>query len=98
MNSRIRQTLLIVVAIALSLMAVAVVMLEPLSVSGQVNAVVARWNPRRVPADAVFLGDQACAECHKKYVAAHAQTGMAMAMEPVATSKVLGENPQLMMR
>ena len=97
MNQPIKQSLLLVTAIALSLMAVAVVMLEPLSVSGQVNA-IARWNPRRVPADAVFLGDQACAECHKKYLATFAHTGMAMAMEPVATSKVLGENPQLTMR
>jgi formate-dependent nitrite reductase cytochrome c552 subunit len=97
MNQRVRQSLLLAVAIALSLLAVAVVMLEPLSVSGQVNA-IARWNPRRVPADAVFIGDQACAECHKKYLASYAPTGMAMAMEPIATSKVLGDHPQLTMR
>src|SRR6476619_4714728 len=97
MNQRVRQSLLLVVAIALSLLAAAVVTLEPLSVNGQVNA-IARWNPRRVPADTVFLGDQACAECHKKYVASHAPTGMAMAMEPIGTSKVLGDNPQLTMR
>ena len=97
MNHRIRQSLLLVAAIALGLLATAVVTLEPLSVKGQVNA-VARWNPRRVPADTVFLGDQVCGECHKKYVAAHAQSGMAMAMEPVGTSKVLGDNPQLTMR
>src|SRR5688500_14188472 len=97
MNYRARQSLLIVVTIAFSLLAVACGMLEPLTVSGQVNA-IARWNPRRVPADAVFIGDQACAECHKKYVATHAQAAMAMAMEPIGASKVLGENPQLTMR
>jgi len=97
MNERVRQFLLLAVAIALGLTALAVVMLEPLPVAGQVNAIV-RWNPRKVPADAVFLGDRACGECHKKYVAAHAQTGMAMAMEPIGTSKVLGENQQLTMR
>ena len=59
---------------------------------------VQRWNPRRVPADAVFLGDQACAECHKKFTGSYGPTGMAMGMEPVATSKVLSENPQLTMR
>jgi Cytochrome c554 and c-prime len=59
---------------------------------------VQRWNPRRVPADAVFLGDQACAECHKKFAGSHSQTGMAMGMEPVATSKVLSANPHLTMK
>ncbi|HEX6045086.1 MAG TPA: multiheme c-type cytochrome [Pyrinomonadaceae bacterium] len=98
MNQRVRQSLLLALAIALCLLAVAVVMFEPLSVNGQVNASVARWNPRRVPADTVFLGDQACNECHKKYVANYAPTGMSMAMENIATSKVLGDNPQLSMR
>src|SRR5690242_21548014 len=58
---------------------------------------VRRWNPRRVPVDTVFVGDQACGECHKKHFAAHGQTGMAEAMEPVASSKVLSRNPKLSM-
>lgn len=54
-----------------------------------------RWHPRKVPADAQFVGDQVCAECHKNKVVTHAQTGMAMAMEAVADSKVLTENPNM---
>ena len=69
---------------------------EPRS-NGQMTA-VQRWNPRRVPADTVFVGDQACGECHKKQFASHGQSGMAMAMEPVAGSKVLSDNPKLTMR
>ena len=49
---------------------------------------VQRWNPRRVPADVVFTGDQACAECHKKFAGSFGPTGMAMAMEPIGESKV----------
>src|SRR6476659_4496032 len=56
---------------------------------------VRRWNPRRVPVDTVFVGDQACGECHKKHFAAHGPSGMAEAMEPVASSKVLSNNPKL---
>jgi hypothetical protein len=74
-----------------------VVVIEPREVKGQTSA-VRRWNPRRVPADAVFIGDQACGECHKKHFASYSRSGMAEAMEPVATSKVLGANPQLRMR
>src|ERR1043165_1579488 len=58
---------------------------------------VRRWNPRRVPVDTVFVGDQACGECHKKHFAAHVASGMAEAMEPVAGSKVLSRNPKLSM-
>lgn len=57
-----------------------------------------RWHPRRVPANAEFVGDQACAQCHKKLVAAHSQSPMGMAMEPVAESRVLIENPLMTFR
>jgi Zn finger protein HypA/HybF involved in hydrogenase expression len=54
-----------------------------------------KWNPRRVPAGTEFIGDQACGECHKRAFAPFARAGMALAMEPVAESKVLTENPKL---
>jgi cytochrome c554/c'-like protein len=54
-----------------------------------------KWNPRRVPAGTEFIGDQACAECHKRASAVFPQSGMALAMEPVHGSKVLSENPTL---
>lgn len=54
-----------------------------------------KWNPRRVPEGTEFIGDQACAECLKKAFAQFAKTGMALAMEPIAESKVLTENPKL---
>jgi len=46
-----------------------------------------RWHPRRVPVDAEFIGDKACAECHKKLTVSQALTSMGMAMEPVSDSK-----------
>src|ERR1041385_6137194 len=58
---------------------------------------VRRWNPRRVPVDAVFVGDQACGECHKKEFASARYSGMAQAMEPIAASKILSDNPKLKM-
>src|SRR5215216_3522080 len=97
MIPRVKQYSLIVLAMVLSMVALAVVIYGPVSVSGQLSA-VQRWNPRRAPADAVFIGDQACGECHRKLFASHGQSGMASAMEPVAGSKVLSENPQLTMR
>ena len=54
-----------------------------------------KWNPRRIPAGTEFIGDLACAECHKKASASFAQTGMALGMEPVHVSKVLTQNPKL---
>ncbi|HKQ52910.1 MAG TPA: multiheme c-type cytochrome [Pyrinomonadaceae bacterium] len=57
-----------------------------------------RWHPRRAPANAQFIGDQACAQCHKKMVSLHAQSAMGMAMEPVANSKVLIDNPVMTFR
>ena len=97
MNQWGKQYSLVAVAIALSVAAFAIVIFEPSAVNGQMSA-VQRWNPRRVPADTVFAGDQACGECHKKHVGTHGQSGMAMAMEPVAGSLVLNNNPKLSMR
>jgi hypothetical protein len=97
MNGFVKQYSLVALAIALSIAAVAVVICEPGKVNGQMTA-VQRWNPKRVPADAVFVGDQACGQCHKKQFASHGQSGMAMAMEPVAGSLVLNDNPKLSMR
>jgi nitrate/TMAO reductase-like tetraheme cytochrome c subunit len=59
---------------------------------------VKRWHPRRAPANAEFVGDQTCAQCHKKTVAAHGGSAMGMAMEPVANSKVLIDNPSMTFR
>ena len=94
MNQTVKQRTLIALALVLTLLASALVMLDPLSVSGQVSR---RWNPRRVPADTIFLGDHVCLDCHKKF-ASFGSSGMAMAMEPVGGSKILSENPQLTMR
>src|ERR1044071_7380201 len=57
-----------------------------------------RWHPRRAPAGVEVVGDQTCAQCHKQTVAAHAQSPMALAMEPVANSKVLIANPSMTFR
>jgi hypothetical protein len=54
-----------------------------------------KWNPRRIPAGTEFIGDLACAECHKKASGSFARTGMALGMEPVPISKVLTQNPKL---
>jgi Zn finger protein HypA/HybF involved in hydrogenase expression len=90
MNRSAKRYLLLVVAIGLGLLALAVA-------NGQ-NGTMQRWHPRRVPADAVFVGDKSCLECHKKFSPSASTTGMAMAMEAVATSKVLSRNPRLSMR
>jgi Zn finger protein HypA/HybF involved in hydrogenase expression len=76
---------------------IAVVIALGIVVNAQMSA-VRRWNPRRIPVGTVFVGDPACGECHKKHFASHGPSGMAMAMEPVAGSKVLSENPKLTMR
>jgi hypothetical protein len=57
-----------------------------------------RWRPRRVPVGAELVGDRVCAECHKDMTASHLKTGMAMAMETVAESRVLTANPAMTFR
>jgi Zn finger protein HypA/HybF involved in hydrogenase expression len=75
---------------------IAIVIALGVAANAQMNA-VRRWNPRRVPVDTVFAGDQACGECHKKQFASANSSGMAQAMEPVAGSKILSDNPKLKM-
>src|SRR5262249_35617122 len=58
----------------------------------------ARWNPRTPPADGQFVGDQVCAQCHKKLVESYTQTPMSKAMESVVESQVLTANPSLSFR
>ncbi len=57
-----------------------------------------RWNPRKVPLNTEFVGDQICAQCHKKQTVPHAQSAMGMAMQSVSTSRLLVENPLLTYR
>jgi len=80
-----RKYLLIAIVIALGIVA-----------NAQMTA-VRRWNPRRIPVDTVFAGDQACDECHKKQFASASHSGMFQAMEPVGGSKILSDNPKLKM-
>jgi hypothetical protein len=95
MAQRVNQSALLLVTIVLCLVVAGLILFGAPLVSGQ--ATQRRWNPRRTPAGTEFIGDQACGECHKKAFAAHPKSGMAMAMEPVAESRVLTENPQLSM-
>ena len=97
MRQPVSQYSLTLIAIILGLLSLGVVSWGPSLASGQVSS-VRRWNPRRVPAGAEFVGDQACGECHKKLVGSHAQSGMALAMESGADSRVLVQNPQLSLR
>jgi hypothetical protein len=97
MNRRFKLYVLTLCASVFAVIAVAIVYLEPQVVEGQV-AVRQRWNPRRYPAGTEFIGDQACSECHKRSSANFAQTGMALAADPVHLSKVLTENPKLTMQ
>ncbi len=62
------------------------------------QAVVDPWRPRKVPVNVDFVGDQVCAECHKKKVASHSLGGMGRAAESVAESKVLTANPTMVFR
>jgi len=56
------------------------------------NQVVRRWQPKVVPASAIFVGDQACVDCHKDEVTSQRLTSMGMAMEPVASAGVLSSH------
>lgn len=57
-----------------------------------------RWRPRRLPIGAELVGDRVCAGCHGDKTASHSKTGMAMAMETIAESKVLTANPAMTFR
>lgn len=56
------------------------------------------WRPNKVPAGLTFVGSQACAECHASKVKSQAQTLMGLALEPVATSRILTKFPKLTFR
>ncbi len=72
--------------------------LEAVLASSTLQSLVQRWNPRKIPRDTAFVGDQICAQCHKKQTVLHAQSPMGMAMQSVAASRVLVENPLLTYR
>lgn len=96
MAQHVNQSALILISIMLGVMAMSLVFVRAPIVSGQ--ATQKRWNPRRVPIGTEFIGDKACGECHKKSSASYSQSGMGLAMEPIASSKVLTDNPQLTMQ
>src|SRR5438552_13845815 len=64
----------------------------------QETSVGQRWRPRRLPVGAELVGDRVCAGCHGDKTASHSKTGMAMAMETIAESKVLTANPAMTFR
>src|SRR5262245_12408091 len=97
MTPRFKSSALVLCATTLCAFAALMVTFGRPIVTGQVD-MPQKWNPRRVPAGTEFIGDQACAECHKKISAPFAKTGMALAMEAVPESKVLGENPKLTLK
>jgi len=94
MSPRIKDSVLFLCAGALCAVVVILISLGPSIVVGQSSA-PSNWNPRRVSPGTEFIGDQACGECHKKSFYPFAKTGMALAMERVAESKILKENPKL---
>jgi mono/diheme cytochrome c family protein len=57
-----------------------------------------RWRPRRLPVGAELVGDRVCAQCHGDKTASHLKTGMALAMETIAESRVLTANPAMIFR
>jgi len=94
MSPRIKDSVLFLCAGALCAVVVILISLGSSIVVGQSSA-PRNWNPRRVSPGTEFIGDQACGECHKKSFYPFAKTGMALAMERVAESKILKENPKL---
>src|ERR1044072_6482083 len=93
MTSRFKTSALVLCVGALFLLAVFIVAVgRPILTS---QNLAQKWNPPLVPAGTEFVGDQACAECHKQAFAPFANNGMALAMEPIAESTVLKENPKL---
>ena len=97
MTARFKSSALVLCATALCALAAFMVTFGRPMVTKQVG-LPQKWNPRRVPAGTEFVGDQACAECHKKVSAPFSKTGMALAMEAVPESKVLAENPKLTLK
>lgn len=56
------------------------------------------WSPNKTPANTLFVGTQACAECHGDKVKSHAKTTMGRALETVAASEILRNHPKLTFR
>ncbi|MBS1809456.1 MAG: hypothetical protein JST84_14955 [Acidobacteria bacterium] len=56
------------------------------------------WTPNKIPANAQFVGQQACAECHGDKIKTHAKTLMGRALETVAESEILRKHPKLSFR
>ena len=52
------------------------------------------WRPTHVPANARYLGNEACAQCHDQATTQPA-TPMGRALEPVAARRLLAERPPL---
>jgi Cytochrome c554 and c-prime len=51
--------------------------------------------PTHAPANANYIGAQACAACHAQHAASYRHSGMARALEPCATCEVLQNHPTL---
>ena len=54
-----------------------------------------RWQPKSAPAGTIFVGDQACADCHKSEVESQRKTLMGRAMESVDNLKILSAHQTL---
>lgn len=62
--------------------------------AGKSFAPTMEWRPTHAPANAKYLGNQACAECHTQTETQHL-TPMGKALEAVAESGILKANPKL---
>src|SRR6266540_549082 len=56
------------------------------------------WRPNRPPSGIRYVGDDACAQCHKAKTSSQKTTGMARALEPGSDSGVLRSRPHLSFR
>ncbi len=56
------------------------------------------WRPNRPPSGIRYVGDDACAQCHKAKTTSQKTTGMARALEPGSDSGVLRSRPHLSFR
>jgi hypothetical protein len=57
-----------------------------------------KWWPTKVPSSVSFVGEQACAECHVSKATQYRGNSMSRALEHVAESQILNENPSLKFR
>lgn len=61
----------------------------------QNKASVRRWVPNKVPAGAIFVGKQVCAECHQSKVAVQSESSMGRALELIEVARVLSSYDRL---